>query len=82
MKDTKKSNQGSYFDRIVFDAKLRGDAIWNYISNMRIVILSVIAILFLGFVSYLSIPRRLNPEIKISIVTIITTLPGASPSDV
>jgi HAE1 family hydrophobic/amphiphilic exporter-1 len=49
---------------------------------MRIVILSVIAILFLGFVSYLSIPRRLNPEIKISIVTIITTLPGASPTDV
>ncbi len=73
---------GSYFERIVFDAKLRGDAIWNYISNMRIVILSVIAILFLGVISYLSIPRRLNPEIKISIVTVITALPGASPSDV
>lgn len=84
MKTTSKnpSNHGSYFARLVFDAKLRGDAIWHYIANMRIVLLTVIAILFLGFVSYLSIPRRLNPEIKISIVTVITVLPGASPTDV
>lgn len=82
MNTPKKHNHGSYFERITYDTKLTGDAIWNYISNMRIVILSVIAILFLGFVSYLSIPRRLNPEIKISIVTVITALPGASPSDV
>lgn len=72
----------SYFERIRFDKTLKGDTIWNYISNMRIVTLSVIAILFLGIVSYLSIPRRLNPEIKISIVTVVTVLPGASPTDV
>jgi multidrug efflux pump len=80
---TKRSDSSlSYFERLTFDAKLKGDAIWNYISNMRIVTLSVIAILFLGIVSYLSIPRRLNPEIKISIVTVVTVLPGASPADV
>ncbi len=80
-KKSKKSG-GSYLERISFDPKLKGDGIWNYIKNMRVVALLVITILFLGVVSYLSIPRRLNPEIKISIVTIMTVLPGASPSDV
>jgi HAE1 family hydrophobic/amphiphilic exporter-1 len=81
-RNVRATKEKSYLERLVFDTKLRGDFIWQYIGNMRIVMLLIVSILFLGIVSYLSIPRRLNPEIKISIVSVVTVLPGASPSDV
>lgn len=83
MAKSRDQNEGkSYLDRLRFPNALRGDGIWKYITNMRIVVLLVITILLMGAISYLSIPKRLNPEIKISIVTVVTVLPGASPSDV
>lgn len=72
----------SYLERIRFPELLRRDVIWNYITNVRFVVLLVITILLLGLVSYLNIPRRLNPEIKIPIVTVMTVLPGASSEDI
>lgn len=75
-------NSQSYFDRLVFDSRLLYGPIAAWVSNVRLVILLVIAILFLGTISFLNIPRRLNPEIKIPIVTVVTVLPGASPEDI
>jgi HAE1 family hydrophobic/amphiphilic exporter-1 len=74
--------QKSYLERIKFDPKLLKGFVPSWIGNIRIVILLVITIFFLGIISYQSIPRRLNPEIKIPIVTVMTVLPGASPEDV
>lgn len=72
----------SYLDRIQFDPSLWKSWIAKYVVNMRIVILLVVAILAIGVFGYINLPRRLNPEIKIPIVTIVTILPGASPQDV
>jgi multidrug efflux pump subunit AcrB len=72
----------SYFDRIKFDPKLTIGLVASWVTNIRVVILMVIAIVFLGLASYFNIPRRLNPEIKIPIVSVTTILPGASPEDI
>jgi multidrug efflux pump subunit AcrB len=52
------------------------------IANIRIVVLLVLSIIILGAVSFFTIPRRLNPEIKIPIVNIVTVLPGSAPQDI
>ncbi len=72
----------SYFQRLEYDAKLAGSVVAKYVSNFRLVLLLIISIAFLGFFSYFQLPKRLNPEVKIPIVTVITVLPGAGPSDV
>lgn len=72
----------SYLDRIQFDPQLWKSWIAKYIVNMRIVMLLVVSIFAIGMFGYFNLPRRLNPEIKIPIVTIVTILPGAAPEDV
>ena len=54
----------------------------NYFANPRLVILILIAIITIGVTSYITLPRTLNPQIKIPIVLVSTVLPGANPSDV
>lgn len=54
----------------------------RYIANIRIVFLLIISIGLLGTVAYFNLPKRLNPEVKIPIVSIATVLPGASSRDV
>ncbi len=79
----KKQEQSlSYLDRLRFDPKLMTTVVSKYIQNIRIVILLAIAITLLGVVTYINLPKRLNPEVKIPIVTVSTVLPGASPQDV
>lgn len=53
-----------------------------YITNIRLVMLLILIVVPLGIASYVSLPRRLNPEVKIPIVTVSTFLPGASPDEV
>lgn len=36
----------------------------------------------MGIASFLALPKRLNPEVKIPIVSIVTVYPGAGPADV
>lgn len=81
-KDTKNQKHTSYLDSLTFDPSL-WKAWWaQYITNFRWVILLIIAIAVVGISSYLTLPTRLNPEVKIPIVTVVTALPGASPADV
>jgi multidrug efflux pump subunit AcrB len=80
--NTHKHEVVSYLSRIRFDPKLLSSSVAKYISNIRIVILLVITIFLLGLVNYFQLPRRLNPEIKIPIVSVFTLLPGASPEDI
>ncbi len=49
--------------------------------NIRIVILAVLTILAIGISSLLTLSKRLNPEVKLTIVSVVTVLPGAGPID-
>lgn len=77
-----KHDKKSYLERIKFDPALLVGWIAGYVTNIRIVILLTLAIAVFGVVSYFNLPQRLNPEIKIPIVTVVTALPGAGPNDV
>ena len=50
-------------------------------SRTRTVILALIAILSVGALSYVSIPKESSPEIPIPVVYVFTTLEGISPQD-
>lgn len=71
-----------YLEKLRFDPQLLSR--WNarYLSNIRIVLLIIFVILAVGITSILTLPRRLNPEIKLTIVSVTTVLPGASPADI
>lgn len=81
-RNKKTSEDKSYLGRLQFDPQLLRGFVARYIKNIRIVILLALAIALLGVTSYLNLPKRLNPEVKISIVSITTVLPGASPEDI
>lgn len=72
----------SYLKNLRFDPKLLRSFHAKYIQNIRIVILLIIAIIAIGTLSLLNLPRRLNPEIKLTIVRVSAVLPGAGPQDV
>jgi multidrug efflux pump subunit AcrB len=76
------NHEESYLSRLTFNEQLKNGWVWKFIGNIRIVLLLVISILALGIFGYINLPKRLNPEIKIPIVTVSTALPGASPKDV
>src|SRR3989344_6189611 len=72
----------TYLKKLKFDPKLLTGFIAKYLTNMRLVILIILMIAAFGIQSYMALPRRLNPEIKIPIVLISTVLPGANPTDI
>ncbi len=75
-------NTSTYLKRLKFDPKLLGSIVAKYITNFRIVLLIIFAVTAFGIQSYMSLPRNLNPDIKIPIVLVSTVLPGANPRDV
>lgn len=54
----------------------------RYFANIRTIILIVLTLAGAGAVVFYGLPKELNPDIKIPIVTIATAYPGASPTDV
>src|SRR5688500_15905731 len=74
--------EASLLSKLRFDKKLEGSWVAKYLRNPRMLWLLLLLIISLGVYSFTSIPRRLNPEIKIPLVIISTVLPGASPNDV
>lgn len=76
------SESVSYLNSLSFDNRLLSSIQARYISQVRFVILLILSIVLLGIVSFVKLPRRLNPEIKIPIVTVITALPGGTPEDI
>jgi multidrug efflux pump subunit AcrB len=72
----------SYLKSLKFDPKLWNTLQAKYLLNFRLVILFIISIVLIGIFNFISIPRRSNPEVKIAIVTVVTALPGANPTDV
>jgi len=74
--------EGSYLARLKFDPKLLDSFKAKFLTNIRLVVLFVIIIVVAGVSSFIALPRRLNPEVKLPIVSVSTVLPGASPKDV
>lgn len=72
----------TYLKQLKFDPRLTGSLIARYITNFRLVTLFLLAIIIFGIQSYFSLPRKLNPDIKIPIVLVSTVLPGANPTDI
>jgi multidrug efflux pump subunit AcrB len=72
----------SYLKQLKFDPDLNNSTIAKYLRNPRMVILIVLVAVVFGIFSFLSLPKVLNPNINIAIVTISTSLPGAGPDDV
>lgn len=72
----------SYLSTLTFDKTLWQHWWAKYLLQIRLVIMFVLLIVITGTYAYLTIPRRINPEINIAIVFVSTALPGASPEDV
>ena len=53
-----------------------------FIQNYRVTYLLIIAILFLGIFSLVSLPRESEPEVNIPYAVVTTVYPGASPADI
>lgn len=71
-----------YLERLSFDEKMRGHWVEVLFRNVRLLILAAIGIIVFGLFSFFRLPRELNPDVVIPAVTVVTTLPGASPRDV
>ncbi|MBI3342460.1 efflux RND transporter permease subunit, partial [Candidatus Curtissbacteria bacterium] len=82
MAPRKSTHESLYLKRLKFDPKLSRSFFAKYLTNFRYVFLLILIIAVVGTFSYINLPRRLNPQIKIPIVSIATVLPGAGPSDV
>lgn len=69
-------------DKLSLDPETRNSFIGTYFKNIRAVLL--IAILFsgVGLASFFTLPRELNPEIRIPMVFVSTVLPGADSADI
>ncbi len=76
------SEYTNYLSRLKFDSSLGNSIQAKYLTNFRLVLMLIVAIVGIGWINYRAIPRRLNPEIQIPIVTISTVLPGANPTDI
>jgi len=53
-----------------------------FVKNYRVTYLIILVILALGIFSAFSLPRELDPEVKIPYAVVNTVYPGANPSDV
>jgi multidrug efflux pump subunit AcrB len=53
-----------------------------FITHFRVVVLIVSAVVLLGLIATVSIPREADPEVKIPFAVVTTVYPGASPSDI
>lgn len=72
----------SYLSQLKFPEEKRGGLLWQYITNIRVVLLFVLTIVLAGLFAFNDLPRRLNPEINIPIVSVTTIFPGAAPNDI
>lgn len=78
----KKTKLVSYLDSLKFDNSLLKSFQAKFLSQVRLPILFILLIIIVGVFSFVQIPRRLNPQIKIPFVIVSSVLPGAGPEDI
>ena len=69
-------------NQLTLDPETRNSFISKYFRNIRAVLLISILFSGVGLMSFFTLPRELNPEIRIPIVFVNTVLPGADSADV
>lgn len=72
----------AFFERLHFDDRLPHSPIGRYLGNIRTIILITGTLTALGMVTYISLPKELNPAIQIPTVIVSIAYPGASSEDV
>ena len=72
----------SFFERVIFNPDDHNTLIGRYFGSIRTIILIILTLAGAGLVTYLSLPRELNPSIKIPIVFVATSYNGAGPDDI
>ncbi len=77
-----KSSDYLYLEKLTFRPELRKGILNFFVSNFRVVILLIILLTIGGIYSYNQLPLESQPEVKIPFAVVITTYPGASPTDV
>lgn len=77
-----KPRKDEFLRFLKFDPKLINTKVAGYLRNPRLVILVLLLVIIMGINAFMTLPRNLNPEVKIPIVLVSTVLPGAGPSDV
>ena len=81
-KETNRNTDLAYLERLEFKPKLRKTWLNFFVTNFRVVVLLIFLLSSWGIYSFLKLPRESDPEVKIPYAMVITTFPGASPSDV
>lgn len=76
-----KNHTSEYLQRLTYKAQDYPGILKNYVTNMRLVALVLIFLIFGGTMAFINIPRTLSPEINIAIVVVTTVVPGATPED-
>jgi multidrug efflux pump subunit AcrB len=71
-----------YLQNLKFDEKLRQSFLAKFLANIRLTVLIILTLFIAGAFSFFQLPRQLNPDVDLSIVNVVTVLPGASPLDV
>ncbi len=72
----------SYLEILKYDSSFDHSFAGKYLKNIRLMVMLVLSVILIGVYSFLAIPRRLNPEVKIPIIIVSTVFPGAAPGDV
>jgi HAE1 family hydrophobic/amphiphilic exporter-1 len=82
-KKNKQPNQvNKYLEKLQFKPKFLDSAPGRYLKNIRLAVILILAIVAFGIFSFLTIPKTLNPQVKIPFIIVNTTLPGASPNEI
>lgn len=71
-----------YLQRLKWDGGGVSTWVRDYLINMRVVVLLIIALAIGGFASYKTLPQTVAPEINLTLLVVSASLPGATPEDV
>lgn len=78
----KDTSDSLYLEKIEYDKSLDNSFMAKFISNIRLIALLIITIVMLGTYALQSLPREVNPEVNIPIVSVVVAFPGANPNDI
>ncbi len=78
----KQNTESLYLDQLSYDPTAESGIMKILLQNIRLIILATLSILIGGIFAFVSLPRELNPEINIPIITVQSSLIGATPGDI
>lgn len=76
------STEYVYLDNLSFDPELKKSKMNFFLTHFRVIVLILVLLSAWGIYSYIQLPLESMPEVKIPMAVVITTYPGAAPSDI